>query len=87
VKIPDEIVDNDSFSIFDPSEDAIDFYESLEGMLIEVNNAVVAGPQKYGDVCNIRRLPKKIYQKPLHQVRGFSCACFFIIYFLSLKLC
>ncbi|MFC5775307.1 DUF6359 domain-containing protein [Ectobacillus antri] len=48
--IPSEIIDNDSFSVFDPSEDAIDFYESLEGMLVEVRKAVVAGPQKYGDV-------------------------------------
>lgn len=49
-KIPDQIVDNDSFSIFDPAEDAIDFYESLEGMLVEIDDAVVTGPQKYGDV-------------------------------------
>jgi len=29
--------------VFDPASD-IDFYESLEGMLVQVNNAVVVGP-------------------------------------------
>ena len=30
--------------IFDSSDDGIDFYESLEGMLLQVNDAVVVGP-------------------------------------------
>jgi hypothetical protein len=30
--------------LFDPREDGIDFYESLEGMLTEVRKAVVVGP-------------------------------------------
>ena len=30
--------------LFDPQEDGIDFYESLEGMLTEVRNAVAVGP-------------------------------------------
>jgi hypothetical protein len=29
---------------FDPAQDGIDFYESLEGMLTRINNAVVAAP-------------------------------------------
>ncbi len=29
---------------FDPAEDGIDFYESLEGMRLQVNNPVVVGP-------------------------------------------
>lgn len=29
---------------FDPTVDAIDFYESLEGMLVRINNPVVVGP-------------------------------------------
>ncbi len=29
---------------FDPAQDGIDFYESLEGMRLQVNNAVVVGP-------------------------------------------
>ena len=30
--------------MFDPDEDGIDFYESLEGMLVQVNDPVVVGP-------------------------------------------
>jgi hypothetical protein len=29
---------------FDPAADGLDFFESLEGMLVQVNNAVAAGP-------------------------------------------
>nr|WP_279326048.1 5'-nucleotidase C-terminal domain-containing protein [Bacillus sp. FJAT-47783] len=49
--IPDQIIDNDSFSQFDPEEDAIDFYESLEGMRVQLENPTVVGPQKYGDIA------------------------------------
>ncbi|WP_051428324.1 chitobiase/beta-hexosaminidase C-terminal domain-containing protein [Bacillus sp. J33] len=48
--LPAEIIDNDSFSEFDPEEDGIDFYESLEGMLVEINKPKVVAPQKYGEV-------------------------------------
>jgi uncharacterized protein len=30
--------------VFDPANDGIDFYESLEGMLVQVNDAVAVGP-------------------------------------------
>lgn len=30
--------------VFDPASDGIDFYESLEGMRVQINNAVVVGP-------------------------------------------
>lgn len=46
---PTEIIDNDSFTEFDPAEDAIDYYESLEGMLVSVEDSTVVGPQKYGE--------------------------------------
>ncbi|WP_080843911.1 chitobiase/beta-hexosaminidase C-terminal domain-containing protein [Cytobacillus gottheilii] len=47
---PTEIIDNDSFGQFDPEQDGIDFYESLEGMLLQVNNPKVVAPQNYGEV-------------------------------------
>jgi predicted extracellular nuclease len=47
---PTEVIDNDSFSEFDPEQDGIDFYESLEGMLVQVNNPKVVAPQKYGEL-------------------------------------
>ena len=41
--------------LFDPQEDGIDFYESLEGMLTEVRNAVVVGPTS--DFGSNREIP------------------------------
>jgi predicted extracellular nuclease len=37
--------DVETTGIFDPLTDGIDFYESLEAMLVQVNNAVVIGPR------------------------------------------
>ncbi len=36
--------DVETSGVFDPANDGIDFYESLEGMRVQVNNAVVVGP-------------------------------------------
>ncbi len=49
---PPAIIDDDAAgnvqvqppAIFDPATDGIDFYESLEGMRVQINNAVVVGP-------------------------------------------
>ncbi len=37
-------VDDDGLASFDPETDAIDFYESLEGMRVEIGSATVSGP-------------------------------------------
>ena len=43
--------DVETSGIFDPATDGIDFYESLEGMLVQVNNAVVVGPRNsFGEI-------------------------------------
>ena len=47
---PSEIIDNDGLTTFDPAEDGIDFWESLELMYLAVPNAKIVGPQKYGEV-------------------------------------
>ena len=56
---PTDIVDNDSLgnvetsgtSLFDPAQDGLDFHESLEGMLVQVNNARATGPRNsFGEV-------------------------------------
>ncbi len=47
---PSEIIDNDELTSFDPAEDGIDFYESIELMRVAVSDAKVVGPQKYGEV-------------------------------------
>ena len=36
--------DVETSGVFDPASDGIDFYESLEGMYVQVNDAVVVGP-------------------------------------------
>jgi uncharacterized protein len=47
---PTEIIDDDTegfiseSTYFDPDSDGLDFYESLEGMRVQVNQAVVVGP-------------------------------------------
>ncbi|AFZ26862.1 putative extracellular nuclease [Cylindrospermum stagnale PCC 7417] len=55
--IPTTTIENDATGnvatsgTFDPSEDGIDFYESLEGMLVQVNNAVAVGPtNSFGEI-------------------------------------
>lgn len=42
--IPSEVIDNDGFTVFDPEEDAIDFYESLEGMRVRLESPAVMSP-------------------------------------------
>jgi VCBS repeat-containing protein len=37
--IPTEVIDSDHFGTFNPDTDAVDFYESIEGMLVTVHNA------------------------------------------------
>lgn len=41
---PGRIIDNDKFLHFDPDEDGIDFYETLESMLVEIDDPLVVGP-------------------------------------------
>ncbi|AQU80252.1 endonuclease [Planococcus faecalis] len=50
VQPPSEIIDNDGLTSFDPTEDGVDFWESLELMRLAVPNAQVVGPQNYGEV-------------------------------------
>jgi predicted extracellular nuclease len=54
---PTEVIENDSAAnvedgnVFDPVQDGIDFYESLESMLVQVNNPVVVGPRNnFGEI-------------------------------------
>jgi uncharacterized protein len=45
---PTQIIDNDSFATFDPEQDAIDFWESIEGMYVQVTYPKVIALQKDG---------------------------------------
>jgi len=61
---PSEVIDNDTatadrtidsagaVTTFDPAEDGIDFWESLEGMYLQVNDALVVGPRNnFGEIA------------------------------------
>src|SRR5262245_26265777 len=47
---PDSVIEDDASGsvetsgVFDPDQDGLDFYESLEGMRVQLNNAVAVGP-------------------------------------------
>jgi predicted extracellular nuclease len=43
--LPTAVIDDDSFAAFDPANDGIDFFETVEGMRVQVNNPVVVGPR------------------------------------------
>ncbi len=47
--------DVETSGVFDPASDGIDFYESLEGMLVQVNDAVAVGPTS--DFGSNREIP------------------------------
>ncbi len=54
---PAEIIEDDATGdvetsgVFDPAADGIDFYESLEAMLVQVNNPVAVGPtNRFGEI-------------------------------------
>ncbi|WP_196511933.1 choice-of-anchor I family protein [Nostoc sp. NZL] len=56
--IPTTVIDNDTTgnietgtTTFDPVQDGIDFYESLEGMVVQVNNPVATSPtNSFGEI-------------------------------------
>lgn len=47
---PTDVIDSDGLEEFNPDVDAIDFYESIEGMRISLEDPTVTGPQKYGEL-------------------------------------
>ncbi|MFP7571692.1 endonuclease/exonuclease/phosphatase family protein [Marivita sp. S2033] len=49
--LPDQNIDDDAFASFDAETDGIDFFESLEGMLVTVPQAVaISGTNGFGEV-------------------------------------
>jgi endonuclease/exonuclease/phosphatase family metal-dependent hydrolase len=49
--IPTPNIDDDGLTVFEPDRDAIDFFESLEGMRVRVVDPVVVGPtSRYGEI-------------------------------------
>ncbi|MCM3610372.1 DUF6359 domain-containing protein [Planococcus sp. MERTA32b] len=61
---PSENIDDDKLTSFDPTEDGIDFWESLELMYLAVPNAQIVGPQNYGEVVVVaENSPKTEFHK------------------------
>ncbi|WP_428907991.1 5'-nucleotidase C-terminal domain-containing protein [Niallia sp. Krafla_26] len=50
IKPPNKVIDNDEMTSFDPEEDGIDFWESVEFMRVSFPNAKVVGPPYSSDV-------------------------------------
>jgi predicted extracellular nuclease len=51
---PSEVIDDDSLSLFDPESDGIDFYETVEGMLVTLEDAVAVSPtNRYGEIFTL----------------------------------
>ena len=48
-----KVIDNDSLAVFDPKEDAMDFWESLEGMRVETGTIRVTAPPAYGEFYGV----------------------------------
>lgn len=51
--LPRDVIDNDAFAEFDPQEDAIDYWESLEGMRVAFDGLKATAPQAYGDISTV----------------------------------
>jgi hypothetical protein len=50
-EIPPRHIDDDGLTLFEPETDAIDFFESLEGMRVRVQDPVAVGPtSKHGEI-------------------------------------
>ena len=46
-------IDSDNLSVFNPKVDAIDFWESIEGMRVEVVDVKAVAPQEHGDLVTV----------------------------------
>lgn len=67
-EIPDEIVDDDAFSTFDVVNDGLDFFESLESMIVGVKSGIVVGPRnQFNEVILI---PQDLYSRNLISRNG-----------------
>ncbi len=51
---PTEIIDDDTLQTYDPDTDGIDFYESLEGMRVTINDALAVSPtNRFGEIYTV----------------------------------
>lgn len=67
-RMPKDVVDNTP-TVYDPEHDALDYWESLEGMLTTVKKPHVLGPQYRGDIY---LLPAGYQELPLNNIGGVN---------------
>ena len=75
--VPNANIDDDAFASFDPEEDGIDFFESLEGMRVTAEDLVaVSGTNRFGEIfavndpASFATSPK--YQKILDRIESLE---------------
>ncbi|MEK4484683.1 endonuclease [Psychrobacillus sp. FSL H8-0484] len=51
--LPTQSIDSDQLAQFNPDVDALDFWESIEGMRVEVGNVKTVAPQEHGDLVTV----------------------------------
>ncbi|MFJ7934395.1 endonuclease [Sporosarcina sp. NPDC096371] len=51
--LPTEHIDSDNLTVFNPDVDAIDYWESLEGMRVQMGNVKATAPQENGDLVTV----------------------------------
>ncbi|MEK4711920.1 DUF6359 domain-containing protein [Sporosarcina sp. FSL K6-5500] len=51
--LPTEHIDSDNLAVFNPDVDALDFWESLEGMRVQVGDVKAVAPQDNGDLVTV----------------------------------
>lgn len=54
---PTRVMDDDGLSLFEPEADGLDFWESLEGMRVVLQDAVAVGPTLFGDETFVTATP------------------------------
>ncbi len=65
---PTQVIDDDGLTSFDPATDGLDFYESLEAMVLRVADALVVGPtNRFGEIVV---LPSNGLEAGLRTPRG-----------------
>ncbi|WP_405106541.1 S-layer homology domain-containing protein [Paenibacillus sp. FSL K6-1217] len=60
--IPSSVIDDDKLTEFQPAEDAMDFYESLEGMLVTLPTPVILSPYwtSGGGTSTVYNIPTRV---------------------------
>lgn len=66
--IPKDNIKTDSIDNYDPNSNSLDYWESVEGMLVSIKDAKIVGPQIYG---NIYVLPSDTSEQ-LNSLGGYN---------------